>query len=544
MANPELPSPARQDALPAPHYLTGGIAAGVVLGIFLAILLAGLDGLVVATALPTIARSLGASDGITFVTSAYLIASTVSIPIFSKISDLYSRRNVFLIALAIFIAGSALAGLSQTLTELIVFRGIQGFGSGAFLPVGIAMVALLFSPANRARLTGVLSGAGGIAIVGGPLMGSYIVGVTTWRWVFYVNLPIGIAAMIVLAVMLGPLRSETPGRFDAVGAAFLAGWVSALMLPLVEIADGAWGWTSPAALGLLAGAVVLLAAFVVWELRHPDPVVPIRLLGRRVIAATGAISLVTGIVFTSLLTLLGLFVGFVLFPTDPSSQTWIRDVDYFFAVPLILGAVSAGGLLTRFSYRVVMAPALLLAGICALFLAGVGATTPLWVLAGGFLPVGGLVLPLIPFGFGSGIGLAGATIAIQNEVPRREVGAGIGITRFLQSLGGAVGLSLFTVYLTWRSAQGLPAAPTPANLLSATVAGYSAIFLAMAILTIAAGLCALAISGRAVAARSDAPGAASGAIGPEAVSPAPTAPGPEPLRTPRAAGSDDGLGGT
>ena len=525
----------------APTYLTGTVAVGVVVGIFLAILLAGLDGLVVATALPTIARSLRASDGITFVTSAYLIASTVAIPIFSKLSDIYSRRNVFLVALGIFIAGSALAGLSQTVGDLILFRGIQGFGSGAFLPVGIAMVALLFSPKDRTRLTGVLSGAGGIAIVAGPLLGSFIVSITTWRWVFYVNLPLGIAAMVVLGLTLSPLRPTVRGRLDLAGAALLAGWVSALMFPLVEIADGTWTWTTPASIGLLTAAAVLVVAFIVWELRREEPLVPLRLLGRRVIAATAGISLSTGILFTSMLTLLGLFVGLVLFPTDPSSQTLIRDVDYFFAVPMILGAVLAGGLLTRFAYRTVIPPALILGGICGLFLYGVTDATPLWVLAFGVLPVGGLVLPLIPLGFGAGIGLAGSTIAIQNEVPRSEVGAGIGITRFFQSLGGAVGLSLFTVYIAWRSTQGLPAVPTPADAVGAVVAAYAVVFLVLSVIMIVAGLLSLGISGRAVPAAGGAPDrpAVDGAA--EITPTATMAPA---IRTPRAVGSDDGSDGT
>ncbi len=519
-AHPTAPDPAAT----RPTYLTGGAAAGVVLGIFLAILLAGLDALVVATALPTIAASLHQADGITFVASAYLIASTVAIPLFSKLSDLYSRRSIFLIALAIFIGGSALAGTSQTLGELILFRGIQGFGSGAFLPVGIAMVALLFSPENRARLTGVLSAAGGISIVVGPLLGSYIVDVTTWRWVFYVNLPIGVAAMIVLLLTLGPLRPTERGRFDVAGAVLLAGWVSALMYPLVEISDASWTWTTPASVALLAAATVLLVLFVAFELRSRDPLVPLRLLGRRVVAATGTISLVTGIVLTALITLLSVFVGVVLLPGNPNEANLVRDVVYFFAIPLILGAVASGGLLARLPYRIVMVPSLLLAGVCALFLYGVTPSTPLWTLADGFLPVGGLVLPLIPFGFGAGVGLAGATIAIQNEVPRHEVGAGIGITRFLQSLGGAVGLSLFTVYITWRSTQGLPPIPTPGDALAAAVAAYRAVFLVMAVLTILAGAVALGISGRASSGRRDVPGADLTRAAPEPV--------PAPLRTP------------
>jgi EmrB/QacA subfamily drug resistance transporter len=523
------------DAPPArsalPRYLAGGAAIGVVVGIFLAILLAGLDALVVATALPTIAASLHQVDGITFVASAYLIASTVAIPIFSKLSDLYSRRNVFLIALAIFIGGSALAGLSQTLSELILFRGVQGFGSGAFLPVGIGMVALLFPPATRARLTGVLSGAAGIAIVVGPLLGSYIVDITTWRWVFYVNLPIGIAAMAVLALALGPLRPEARGRFDVPGTVLLAGWVSALMFPLVEISDGSWGWTTPSAVALLALTALLFVAFIVWELRHAEPLVPIRLLGRRVVAATGAISLLNGIVLTSLITLLSVFVGVVLLPGSPQEANLVRDVIYFFAVPLILGAVSSGALLTRFAYRTVMVPALLVAGVSGLFLYGVTASTPLWVLAFGFLPVGGLVPPLILLGFGAGIGLSGVTIAIQNEVPRNEVGAGIGIVRFLQSLGGAVGLSLFTVYIAWRSTQGLPAVPTPSETLTAVVAAYATVFLVMAVMTLLAAGLALFISGRVTALEAPAGEGGADAGAPELTRSA-TAEPTAPIRTP------------
>ncbi|HXW66592.1 MAG TPA: MFS transporter [Thermoplasmata archaeon] len=524
------PAPLAPTTVPPSAHLSEAAAIGVIVGIFLAILLAGLDALVVATALPTIAASLHGADGITFVASAYLIASTVAIPLFSRLSDLYSRRNVFLLALGIFLGGSALAGLSQSLDQLILFRGIQGFGSGAFLPVGIAMVALLFPPAMRTRLTGLLSGAAGISIVVGPLLGSYIVDVTSWRWVFYVNLPIGVAALVVLALVLGPLRAEASGRFDGPGAALLVGWVSALMLPLVEISDGAWAASAPLALGLFSTAAVLFVAFLVRELGESEPLVPLRLLGRRVVAATGAISLLNGIVLTSLITLLSVFVGVVLLPGNPNAADLVRDVIYFFAIPLILGAVAAGGLLTRWPYRVVLAPALLVGGAGGLFLYGVRATTPLWVLSFGFLPVGGLALPLIVLGFGAGIGLAGVTIAIQNEVPRSEVGAGVGIVRFLQSLGGAVGLSLLTVFITWRSAQGRPAAPDPGAALGAVIAAYDLVFLAMALLTLLAGGLALLIGGRVAA------------------EPRPTSPGPDPgapgLRpAPPAAGSVGGSGG-
>src|ERR1700733_10116915 len=191
----------------------------VLVAVFFAILMGAMDGLVVATVLPTIALDLHQVNGVTFVAGAYLISSTISIPIFARLSDIASRRNVFLIGLTIFIVGSALAGLSQNLSELIVFRGVQGIGGGGVFPVAIAMIAVLYPPRTRARVTGVLTGAAGLAIVLGPLVGSSIVSVTTWRWVFYINLPFGILAMIVLLFAVGPLRPPLRGWFDIPGAA-------------------------------------------------------------------------------------------------------------------------------------------------------------------------------------------------------------------------------------------------------------------------------------------------------------------------------------
>ena len=478
---------------PDPPYLHGPNSALVLVGIFLSILLAGLDALVVATALPTIGASLGNGDDITFVSGAYLIASTVAIPLFSRLSDLYSRRNIFVIALAVFIGGSALAGLSQTLGELILFRGVQGFGSGAFFPVGIAMVAILYPPKVRAQLIGILSAAGGLSIVAGPLLGNYIVSVTTWRWVFYVNLPIGLAAAIVLGIALGPVRPTGTGKLDLAGAGLLVGWVSALMLPLVEVSANLWSWTEPVTLVLLALAGALFVTFVLWELRQKDPVVPLRLLGRRVVAASGGISLVVGIALTAMITLLSVLVGIDLGAGD----AFVRDVIYFFALPMIVGAFAGGYLVGRYPYRAVLAPALFVAAAGAFLLTGITASTPLWVLWDGFLPVGGLVLPLLPFGFGSGVGLAGVNILIQNETPRTEVAAGIGIVRFLQSLGGAVGLSLLTVYLAWQTKVLLPSAPSASGDLTAAVGAFDRVFLVLAVLTLAAAVLALFLRGRA-----------------------------------------------
>jgi EmrB/QacA subfamily drug resistance transporter len=472
---------------PAPFAELSKITSTLVLvAIFLAILMGAMDSLVVATVLPTIAADLHQVNGVTFVAGAYLISSTISIPIFARLSDISSRRNVFLIGLAIFIVGSALAGLSQTLSELIVFRGLQGFGGGGVFPVALALVAVIFPPKTRSRVIGVLTGASGLSIVLGPLVGSYIVSVTTWRWVFYINLPFGIMAMVVLLLALGPLRPAALGGFDIPGAGLLSGWVAPLMVALVEVSDEGLSWTDPLIIGLLSGSAVLFAAFLWWEGRTREPLVPLRLMKQRTIAATSGTMFFTGIVFSALITFLSVFVGIVLLHSGPNAAGDVRDIIYFLAIPLILGAALSGQILTRVAYRNVIASGLALAVIASLFLTQLTSSTPLWVLAWGFLPAGGIALPLIPMGFGLGFSLAGPTIAVQNEAPKDQVGAAIGFTRFLQSLGGALGISLLTAFEIGRYQALSAGATSPTAITNALVTTYDEVFLILAVCIVVA----------------------------------------------------------
>jgi EmrB/QacA subfamily drug resistance transporter len=500
---------------PAPFKELPRIASVLVLiAVFFAILMGAMDGLVVATVLPTIALDLHQVNGVTFVAGAYLISSTISIPIFARLSDIASRRNVFLIGLTIFIVGSALAGLSQNLSELIVFRGVQGIGGGGVFPVAIAMIAVLYPPRMRARVTGVLTGAAGIAIVLGPLVGSAIVSVTTWRWVFYINLPFGIMAMVVLLFAVGPLRPAVRGGFDTLGAGLLSGCVAALMIALVEISDEGMGWTNPGIVALLAGSAVLFPAFIWWERRTSEPLVPLGLMRRRIIAASSGTMFFTGIVFSSLLTFLSVFVGVILLQSGPNAATDVRDIIYFLAIPLILGAGLAGQILTRVAYRNVIVPGLAVAVVSGLFLTQLTSSSPLWVLAAGFLPVGGIALPLIPMGFGLGFSLSVPTVAVQNEAPREEVGAAIGLTRFLQSLGGALGISLLSVFETSRFQSLSQGATTAAATTNALVTTYDEIFLILALCVMVALGFAFLFTGRVrqtPSVKPETPGAASDA---------------------------------
>ncbi len=496
--------------------LSGVASALVLAGVFFAVLMGAMDGLVVATVLPTIATDLNQVNGVTFVSGAYLISSTISIPIFARLSDISSRRNVFLSGLVVFIVGSALAGLSQNLAELIVFRAIQGAGGGGVFPVAIAMIAVLFPPKTRARAIGVLTGAAGLAIVLGPLVGSYIVSVTTWRWVFYINLPFGVMAMVVTLAALGPLKPLAKGEYDVPGTGLLSGWVGALMVALVQVSDSGWAWTDPRIITLLGASVVLFAGFFWWELRVDQPLVPLRLMKSRIIAAASGVMFFTGIVFSSLISFLSVFVGIVLLHNGPSATADVRDIIYFLAVPLILGAAFAGQILVRTSYRAVIIPGLAFASVVAFFLGEFTSSTPLWVLSAGFVPTGGIALPLIPLGFGLGLSLSVPTVAVQNEAPRDEVGTAIGLTRFLQSLGGALGISLLTAFETWRY-QALSAGVTsPASVTNALITTYDEIFLALAACVVAAFVFSLFFRGRVPLTKSESepPDSRASAVGP------------------------------
>ncbi len=414
----------------------------VTVGILLALLMGALDNFVVLTALKKILTEFNEPNSGTFVISAYVIATTASIPIFAKLSDLWSRRNVFLAGLVVFMVGSVLSGLSQNLTELIIFRAIQGFGSGGFFPVGIAIVAVVFSPKTRARVIGALSGVFGIAVVAGPLIGSAIISYTTWRWVFYVNIPVGVAGFLIILATLGPLRPELVRKFDGIGAALLIGWVASVMFPLYEIADSGWAWTDSRAIGLLGLGGALIVVFVIWELRTENSLVPVRLFSHRVIASGGGSTFFVGMVFFPVATFISLVVGIALASASANTADTVRDILYFLVIPVVIGAALGGQLLTRIQYRVVASVGLVIGIIGMAGLTQLSATTPLWKFAMGIIPVGGVILPLLPLGFGIGMTFPVFLLAAQNQVERADVGEAGGLIQFLQSLGGAVGLSV------------------------------------------------------------------------------------------------------
>lgn len=488
------------------RFLTGATAALVAAGIFLSLLMGSLDQFVVLNALPNIVKDFGQPNGVTYVVSVYLITTTVAVPIFGRLSDILSRRNVFLVGMSIFIVGSILAGVSQDLDELILFRGVQGFGAGAFFPVGISIIAVAFDPAQRARLTGAFSGVFGIATVAGPFLGDWIVSNTTWRWVFYINIPIGLAGMAVLATALGALRPAHRDRFDTLGTALLSGWVGALMFALFQVSNpasqGGWTWTDPRVLALLAATAVLLPAFVIYEWRAEKPLVPLRLFRDRVVASSGTVAALSrGAVF-SLLTIVTVYVTVVVYHYTGDYNDGVRNMLYFMVVPMVFGSLLGGQGLTRTSYRVLVTSGMVISTLGMALLLFVTPSTPLWKFDYGFVPVGGLILPLIPIGFGLGLTFGPTTIAVQFRVPPKDVGQATSLVQFFGTLAAALGLSLFTVLQTSRfSALSSVPAPLACSLSSASacqslVTSYVNVFEIMLLLSAAGLIASFFLTGR------------------------------------------------
>src|SRR4051812_11504068 len=256
-------------------------------GLLLAMLLASLDQTIVATALPTIVGDLGGIDQLSWVVTAYMLAATVTIPLWGRVSDLYGRKRLFQAAIVVFLAGSALSGAAQSLGELIAFRALQGLGAGGLMTLAMAIVADIIAPRERGRYQGYIQMVFVLASVAGPLLGGFFADEASWRWGFYVNLPIGAIALAGITTQLDlPVRHEKH-RIDYLGAALLAGALTTILLVTTWGGDR-YAWPSPEILGLGAAALALLVGFVLQERRAAEPILPLQLFRDRVFVVVSA----------------------------------------------------------------------------------------------------------------------------------------------------------------------------------------------------------------------------------------------------------------
>ncbi|TDI20169.1 MAG: DHA2 family efflux MFS transporter permease subunit [Acidobacteria bacterium] len=437
------PSGAAAAGVPtAPAPLTHRQILIVFSGLMTGLLLAALDQTIVATALPTIVGELGGLEHYSWVVTAYLLTSTVSTPLYGKISDLYGRKAVFQTAILIFLAGSLLAGLAQTMVQLVLCRGIQGAGAGGLMAMTFAVVGDVVAPRERGRYTGYLGSVFAFASVVGPLLGGFIVDHVSWRWVFLINLPVGAMALVVTSSVLKPPLMRRAHRIDVEGAVLLVTAVSCLVLALV------WGgteypWGSMVIIGLGLAGVVLTLAFVAWESRVPEPTLPLRLFGNRIFSVTAGLGFLIGC---------GMFGGIIFLPLFLQIVTGASATNSgLLMLPLMGGlmtaSITSGRIISRTGrYKVwpVTGMAVAAAGMFLLSLMGPDTTR----LESSFC--------MLVLGLGIGMVMQVLVLAVQNAVAYADLGVATAAATFFRSMGGLFGVAVFGAILNTRMAEELP----------------------------------------------------------------------------------------
>jgi EmrB/QacA subfamily drug resistance transporter len=411
------------------------------LGVMAGIAVAALDSTVVGTAMPTIIGQLGGIDQYGWVFAAYLLTATTTVPIFSTLADVHGRKPLFLIGLALFVGGSALCGLSQSMLQLIVFRAIQGLGAGAVQPIAFTIVGDIYEPRQRARMQGLFSSVWGVSAIIGPALGGLITATVGWRWVFYINVPVGLVAATLIIAFLHEQVAHRQHRLDWLGAATLTLGVALLLLFASEGAQV--GWESPLAIGSIVGAVALLAAFWWGEGRADEPLISFPLLRRPIVAAGLAVGTLAGVVMFGLTAYVPPLIQGVMggSPLEAGIAVGAMSIGW------PLGSIVAGRLMLRIGARPIVLVGTFLLLVGGILLTQAGAVRALWF----------TVVATAVVGLGMGLTSTPLLVAIQTDVGWEQRGQATGLVQFSRTIGGAVGTGLLGALLA--AAVG-PAAST------------------------------------------------------------------------------------
>ena len=442
------------------------IFSGIMLGLFLA----AIDQTIVATALPTIVGDLGGLTHLSWVVTAYLLAETVSTPLFGKLGDLYGRKRLFQASIVIFVAGSILSGLAQTMGQLIAFRAIQGAGAGGLIVLAMALIADVISPRERGRYQGYFGAVFGASSVAGPLLGGWFTDNLSWRWVFYINVPLGIAALFLTSAVLPRTSARRLVRIDWLGTVLLSSAITCLVLLTT------WGgtehpWGSPLIVALGAATVVLGAGFVLVERRAPEPALPLHLFRMRTFDIATAVSFVVGAAMFGAITYLPTFLQVANGASASNSGLLLVPI----MAGLLTASIIAGQLTSRTGhYRRFPIIGMGLASVAVYLLSTLDVGSSRWE--------SGLYMAL----FGAGIGLVMQTLvlAVQNEAPAADLGVATSTVTFFRAVGGSVGVALFGALFSHRLGELLgTASPTgmtpeqiaalPADQHAATAAAFA-----------------------------------------------------------------------
>jgi EmrB/QacA subfamily drug resistance transporter len=412
-------------------------------GLMLALLLAALDQNIVATALPHIVSDLGGLAHLSWVVTAFLVASTMTTPLYGKLSDIFGRKRAFFVSITIFLAGSALCGVSRGMAELIVFRAVQGLGAGGLITLSQTVVGDLVSPRERGRYQGLFAGVFAGCSVAGPLLGGLITDALSWRWIFYVNLPVGAAAMVLIGVGLKHRPNRVVHKVDYLGALLLSIATCCALLAL-SWGGNTYNWFSTIILGLIGCATVSIGLFTINERRAAEPLLPPRLFRNRVFVLS---------VLAIGLAAMGLFAAAVFLPlyfqlVQGASPTAAGLMISPMMGGVIVASIGGGRLVSHTGrYKSLVTVGLLAAALSFATLAWSART-------GGGVAISEVIL--IVLGLGIGVSFSNLTTAIQNAVQRADLGAATATSAFFRSLGGAVGVALSGAILTTRLQTLMP----------------------------------------------------------------------------------------
>jgi len=441
-ATAKKPAAAKAAPAPAGADLSKRAKQGIIVAIMLALFLGALDQTIVGTALPKIITDLSGANLYTWVVTIYLLASTVTVPIYGKLSDMYGRKPLLLTGVGLFLLGSVLAGLSQNIEQLIIFRGIQGLGAGALFPIALATIGDLYSAKERGRYQGLFGAVFGLASLVGPALGGWLTDTFSWHLIFYVNLPIGLISIAIILLELPTIKGRANQKIDFLGALVFAAGIIPVLIGLTNVQSNAFA--TPEVAGLISLGLALLGLFLFIEAKVEEPIIPLELFRNRTFAAAAAASFFASFGFFASIIFLPRYFQTVLGETATNSG--------YATLPLLLGviisSVAAGQIVARRGrYKTLILGAILLVAAASVLLTNIKADTDPWVLR----------LWMFLAGLGVGPTLSVFTIVVQNAVPFKFLGAATSNLTFFRQVGGSVGLALVGSYFGGQLATTIPA---------------------------------------------------------------------------------------